>query len=224
MNETKPVGRMKKESRQSRISTPEYYAWQAMKQRCLRDSMPEYYNYGGRGITVCDRWLKFENFLEDMGSRPSKDYSLDRINNDGSYEPGNCRWATRSQQLANRRVTARLTYQGIIKTTKEWAEEYNLKLHTLEQRIRKGWPIEDALTAPVGSPHPLKLAPLRQIRDLINALREYANEENWAERGGHSDVWVHPTKGTHLAQSVLKTTGRAEIILSGLTALRGNYD
>lgn len=84
-------------------ATPEYRSWQAMKARCLNPNAHAYERYGGAGITVCDRWLKFENFLADMGPRPVGT-SLDRINNAGNYEPGNCRWATRSQQSKNRKM------------------------------------------------------------------------------------------------------------------------
>lgn len=83
-------------------ASPTYMSWQAMKQRCLNTKMARYSDYGGRGITVCERWLKFENFLEDMGERP-KGLSLDRIENEGNYEPSNCRWATLSEQRINRR-------------------------------------------------------------------------------------------------------------------------
>jgi hypothetical protein len=83
--------------------SPEHQAWQNMRARCLRPTHPRYADWGGRGITVCARWQSFENFLADMGRRPSSNHSLDRIDNDGNYEPGNCRWATRSQQQHNRR-------------------------------------------------------------------------------------------------------------------------
>lgn len=84
----------------------EYRTWGGMVQRCTNPNNSRYSSYGGRGITVCDRWRTFENFLEDMGRRPSPDHSIDRIDNDGSYEPGNVRWATKSQQQINRRARA----------------------------------------------------------------------------------------------------------------------
>lgn len=84
--------------------TAEYRAWLQLIQRCTVPQNPKYPSYGGRGIRVCDRWRNsFEAFLSDMGKRPSPDLSIDRINNDGNYEPGNCRWATRSQQARNTR-------------------------------------------------------------------------------------------------------------------------
>lgn len=84
--------------------TSEYDIWSAMRQRCSRPSHRDYPSYGGRGIFVCARWDKFENFLADMGLRPSPQHSLDRINNDGPYSPENCRWTTIDIQLANRRT------------------------------------------------------------------------------------------------------------------------
>lgn len=83
--------------------SPEYRAWHAMRQRCYHPSQPHYSRYGGRGIVVCERWQVFANFLADMGLRPSPRHSLDRINNSGNYEPGNCRWATLVEQCRNRR-------------------------------------------------------------------------------------------------------------------------
>lgn len=84
--------------------TAEYRTWQAMKDRCYNPRHKFFKNYGGRGITVCDRWREnFRAFLADMGRKPRPELSLDRINNEGNYEPGNCRWATRGQQACNRR-------------------------------------------------------------------------------------------------------------------------
>ncbi len=85
------------------IRTPEYYTWQNMIQRCTNPTNPRFYCYGARGITVCSRWFSFENFIADVGGRPSAYFSIDRIDNNGNYEPDNVRWATSEQQLSTRR-------------------------------------------------------------------------------------------------------------------------
>jgi hypothetical protein len=88
----------------NRYEMAEYRAWKAMKTRCTNPNRADWKNYGGRGISVCERWAtSFENFLADVGPKPSPLHTLDRILNDGSYEPGNCRWATRGEQLKNKR-------------------------------------------------------------------------------------------------------------------------
>jgi hypothetical protein len=84
--------------------TPEYSTWNGIKTRCLSKTHKSYKEYGARGITLCKRWEKFENFLADVGKKPSPNHSLDRINVNGNYEPENCRWATKKEQAANKRL------------------------------------------------------------------------------------------------------------------------
>lgn len=129
--------------------TTEYRIWQQMKRRCTDSRCRTYPRYGGRGITVCDRWLEsFENFYADMGDRPSKQHSLDRIDNDGPYSPENCRWATWDVQYRNRRQTVSITYSGETKCQKDWCREYGVDEATFAQRLSRGWDVGTALKAP----------------------------------------------------------------------------
>lgn len=121
---------------------PEYRAWIAMKGRCFNKNNSRYENYGGRGITVCDRWLGkegYDNFYNDLGPRPSPDHSLDRYpNNDGNYEPGNCRWATREQQQDNRRNTVKVSFHGKTMTAEELSKLTNVKRRLITNRAKAG--------------------------------------------------------------------------------------
>ena len=126
--------------------TPEYIAWHNMVSRCRKEDHPSYPEYGGRGIDVCDLWLDFEPFFENVGPRPSKAHSLDRIDNNRGYAPGNVRWALGSEQHNNKRSNRYLTHNGRTLTMKQWAETTGIKYKTIEQRLNKyGWPIERAL-------------------------------------------------------------------------------
>lgn len=122
--------------------------WRQMKARCLNPKNARYEGYGGRGITICDRWLKFENFREDMGE-PPEGLSLERRDNDAGYSKDNCYWATRAEQQANLRTNVRLTYQGKTQHVAAWAREVGLAEITLVTRLRRGWPVERALSAPI---------------------------------------------------------------------------
>lgn len=126
-----------------------YRAWRFMIKRCTDASSPDWPNYGGRGIRVCDDWWLFETFLEHVGPRPSDLHSIDRIDHDGDYEPGNVRWATRKEQNRNKRNNLRWTFNGETATATEWAERIGMHPDTLRRRVVYcGWSIERALTEP----------------------------------------------------------------------------
>lgn len=139
----------------NRKTAPEYKAWSNAKSRCFNENFPGYYNYGGRGITMCLEWrLSFNTFLGDMGPRPSNQHSLDRIDNNGNYEPGNCRWVTRDVQSVNRRVNRHITYRDRTLCISEWSVELGVDRKTLEHRINSGWDVMLAFTTPVRSYNP----------------------------------------------------------------------
>ena len=130
------------------IKRPSIYGcWINMKQRCFNENHPWFKLWGGRGITVCQRWLKFENFLADMGPKP-EGLSIERINNDGNYEPGNCRWSTREDQDKNRRDVRLVTRDGLTLSLYQWSKRIFGNTGTLPQRLRSGWPLEQAMTYP----------------------------------------------------------------------------
>lgn len=124
--------------------TPTYNCWVHMLDRCRNPNNRMFPHYGARGISVCDRWHDFRNFLADMGEKP-EGLSLDRIDNDGNYEPSNCRWASFKQQLRNRRVTVKATYQGKLMAISEIAEITGIDRKLLAARIKRGIPVEVAL-------------------------------------------------------------------------------
>lgn len=123
-----------------------YWIWAKMKSRCMNYKDKYFADYGGRGITVCDEWLKFEDFQDwAMANGYTDELTIDRIDVNGNYEPSNCRWATRMEQTANRRVSRCITFDGKTKTISQWAAEYGLNYYTLYSRVKRGWPIEEAL-------------------------------------------------------------------------------
>lgn len=124
---------------------PEYHIWCAMNRRCTNPNAPDYDRYGGRGITVCKQWKSFAQFLADMGRRPSKKHSLDRIDNDQDYNPENCRWALSTTQQNNKQNNKLITHNGQTHTLAEWSKITGIKPSTLSWRIRNNWPTERAL-------------------------------------------------------------------------------
>jgi hypothetical protein len=120
-----------------------YSVWLGMKQRCADKNHISYHNYGQKGIKVCDKWANsFESFLEDMGERPQKGMSIERIDSNKDYEPNNCKWATRVEQNRNRNNNMCLTYNGVTKTIIEWESIVNIKYTTLRRRINLGWNVD----------------------------------------------------------------------------------
>lgn len=159
--------------------TNEFHIWQGMLQRCSPSNIDEEKrrNYSDRGITVCDRWASsFEAFFQDMGKRPSKKHSLDRINNDLGYEPGNVRWATIDVQANNRRNSVRIDWDGKTLSIKEFARLHGLNASCVSQRLRKGI-TGGQLAAPAG-------AGLRgrHVSEKTRLLIAEARRKWWAEK------------------------------------------
>jgi hypothetical protein len=137
-------------------SQPEFDSYSAMIDRCHNPNSKSWGRYGGRGITVCEKWRQgFWFFVDDMGPRPSPLHSLDRFpDRNGNYEPGNVRWATPKQQQRNRNVTWEVEFRGGTKPLSEWAELLGLNYRTVQARIwKRGWTVEQALTTPTDGPN-----------------------------------------------------------------------
>lgn len=131
----------------NRRPTREYNIWVLMLGRCRNPNNPRYARYGGRGIVVCPRWLNFENFIADMGRSPSPQHSIDRIDNDGNYEPTNCRWATLSEQAQNRGDAWWIEFGGERMKARDWARRLGVAYGTLESRRRRGLSGADLLSS-----------------------------------------------------------------------------
>lgn len=125
-----------------------YSAWSKLRGRCNNLNDPRYSDYGGRGISVCKRWDRFENFLADMGEPPTKAHSIDRINVDGDYCPENCKWASAKEQANNKRTNRRLTIGNETLNLCQWAERYKINAGTIARRLSRGWSAEKAITTP----------------------------------------------------------------------------
>lgn len=134
-----------------------YRTWQQVKERCLNEKNQSYKDYGGRGIKICNRWLKFENFRDDMYKSckehidkfGTRNTALDRINNNGNYCLNNCRWATQKEQGNNRRNNNIIVFNGKTQNLSQWAEELKMDRNILNLKLYRGWSIKDTLTTPI---------------------------------------------------------------------------
>jgi len=124
--------------------TQTYRSWAKMMERCYNAANIEFPRYGARGIVVCEKWKKFDGFFSDMGERP-KGKTIDRKDNNGNYDPANCRWATLTEQSRNRRNNRMVTLNGITKPLVQWAEDLGVRYGKVRNRLFAGWAIEDAL-------------------------------------------------------------------------------
>lgn len=129
--------------------TPEYRIWKLMRQRCSNPNNDAYRHYGGRGIRVCSRWeASAQNFIDDMGRRPSPRHKIERRNNDLGYNPDNCCWATSKEQSSNTRRNVKVTFQGDVVTLSEASRRAGLNINTVYRRLSAGWTVERALSEP----------------------------------------------------------------------------
>ena len=159
--------------------TPEYYSWRAMKIRCFNPNYPRYSDWGGRGITVCDRWKNsFENFLADMGTKPSPKHSLDRIDNNADYSPKNCRWATKAEQQNNQRSNRLITIGNETYTIAQWTKKMNIGEQVIFMRLKAGWSDYDAVMTPV---RPYK---------IITIGNETLTIAQWTEKMGYNKTVI----------------------------------
>lgn len=127
--------------------TPVYKVWHAMLDRCRNSNNQSWKDYGGRGVSVCERWHDFSNFIADMGERPTGG-TLDRIDVNGNYEPSNCRWISQAGNANNRRNNRLIEFQGEVATLSEWSKKYGMHKGTLKNRLDSGWPFEAAVSMP----------------------------------------------------------------------------
>lgn len=160
--------------------TGTHVTWLSMRARCLRKSSTQYKWYGARGIKICRRWSRFSLFLADMGERPAGK-CLDRIDNNGNYEPRNCKWSTRAEQGRNRRGNVTLTHNGRTMILADWAKDIGISTACLGARVRNGWDIQRTLNEEPGSytkkithkiPHKGKLVSCAELARLTGIKRE----------------------------------------------------
>ncbi|HXQ34629.1 MAG TPA: hypothetical protein VN843_11510 [Anaerolineales bacterium] len=181
--------------------TPEYRSWEGMRKRCNNPNNPKYEIYGGRGIKVCEAWSHdFQAFYDYMGPRPGPEYSIDRYpNNDGDYEPGNCRWATSVQQVCNRSNTVRVPYKGQELTLTEISEQTGVSYRLLQARIfRDGLDPETAASKPKETPD------LHEFNGQKGTLNQLAKNQGI----GYHTVFARLKNGLTLEEALTKPVRR----------------
>lgn len=151
--------------------SPEWGCWSGMRTRCTNRRSKSWARYGGRGIRVCERWGSFENFLVDMGPKPTPQHSIDRIDNEGHYEPGNCRWSLGKEQRDNRRVSRWLEARGQRHTVTDWSELTGVSRSAIRARLGLGWSVERAIFEPVSESHQQRGKPKKLACADVVAIR-----------------------------------------------------
>lgn len=164
-------------TKHGKANSPEYAIWAAMRNRCTNPNDRNYKNYGGRGITLCERWQAFPSFYADMGSRPSSRHSIERLDNNGHYSPDNCKWATVEEQQLNRRTARLLTFKGETCNLAIWAKRTGLSVTCILHRLNAGWTVARALTEPSTSP-------MIRNQKLLTLKGESLPIAEWARRTG----------------------------------------
>lgn len=197
-NKTKSCGCKKisgtgRKSKHGMYKTREYSIWRKMKNRCLSKKSDHYNNYGGRGITICNRWLEFANFYEDMGSAPNN-YSLDRIDVNGNYCKENCKWSSQIEQKNNKRNTVYATLNGVTKPVSYWAKELKIPSTTIKNNIENGILSQDF----IDSYKPLKIKPAVDTfrKNNISLYRLYTQIKSRCKKDGKEfdKLWINDFK------------------------------
>lgn len=159
-----------------KTGTKEYNSWVSMRQRCFSPDFPQYHDYGGRGISICKRWQEsFLNFLKDMGPAPSNKHTIDRVDCNLDYSPDNCMWSDTIQQSRNRRNTKWVLYRGQEIKLTDLCEEMGLDRNLVNQRLRNGWSLRDALHKPTKK---------YKKRSLVTINSETKSIEDWCKYYG----------------------------------------
>lgn len=189
-----------------RERTKEYVCYHAMKQRCYNPNVKAYYRYGGRGIIVCDRWLEsFENFLEDMGLKPTTNHTLERVDFDGNYCKENCVWVEAEKQQTNTSFNIKIEIGGITKCASEWAREKGINRHCVQSRLRKGMSPILAVTQPSDTNH-YKPEPI-----MITCRGKTMTLTQWSKKTGlaKSTIWNRIFRdGMSQEEAILKPSTR----------------